>query len=176
MTVKLLQYPTSQDWMMAKICALKTIGKRPTSPPDEAWKMGILRARHSPVRELKFVFELDDLPYYVSVHLCRHIHARPYVGSPRNDRQSKYDRTKAPQDAPVGMIWSMEAEELIQIANKRLCGKADPTTRAVVKMMCAEVVKHCPEFRHELVPMCLRNGGVCHEMHPCGKHAERRGA
>ena len=169
MNIELIKHPSADDWMLAYDCALNTIGKRAVRPPTDDWKRRILRARHSPIRELKFVFRLTDIPYYVSVHLCRHIHARPYVGSQRNDRQDKYDRRKAPQDTPVNMYWSMEAEELIQIANKRLCGKADPTTREVVRRMCDLVLDVCPEFSDELVPMCIRNGGVCYEMFPCGR-------
>ena len=35
--------------------------------------------------------------------------------------------------------------------------------------ICDEVIKVCPEFKEELVPMCVRNGGVCYEMFPCGE-------
>lgn len=168
MEIELIKYPTADDWMLAYRCALITIGKKPVRQPADKWKRSILRARHSPIRELKFVFEFTDIPYYISVHLCRHVHSRPYVGSQRNDRQDKYDRRKAPQDAPVDMIWSMEAEELIQIANKRLCGKAAAETRQVVARMCELAGGACPEIIEELVPMCVRNGGVCYEMFPCG--------
>lgn len=112
---------------------------------------------------MQFSFLLEDLPSYISVHLVRHIHAQPYVKSQRNDRQHDYDRTKAPQNAPVNMIWDMNAEELITIANKRLCNMADPATQAVVREMCDLVIKENPEFESELVPMCIRNGGICYE-------------
>ena len=169
MKVKIIGYPSGEDWCIAKICALYTVGKRPKSLPSEDWKKAILRARHSPIRELNFVFELRDIPYWVSVHLCRHVHARPYVQSQRNDRQCVYDRRKAPQDAPINMLWSMNAEELITGANKRLCRKASEETREVVQMMCDEAIRVCPEFESELVPMCVRNGGKCYEMQSCGR-------
>lgn len=169
MKVELIKYPTEEDWMLAKRCALVTVGKTPLTPPDQQWKHDILEARHSPIRELKFVFLLTDVPYCVSVHLCRHIHAQPYVKSQRNDRQSKYDRNKAPQDAPVTMLWSMGAEELMIVANKRLCKQAAEDTREVVRKMCNLVLEKCPEFNGLLVPMCVWQGGVCHEMFPCNK-------
>lgn len=169
MTVEIIRYPTYDDWMLAKRCALVTVGKEPINAPAEDWKRAILRARHSPIRELKFVFFLGGIPYYVSTHLCRHVHAQPYVKTQRNDRQNEYDRSKAPQGAPVDMIWSMNAEELMTMANKRLCGLADETTRQLVEMICAEAVKFCPEIEPELVPMCVRNGGVCYEMKSCGR-------
>ena len=167
MNVELIRYPKEEDWLLVKKCTLVTVGKETEIPPTEKFKRDLLRARHSPIRELKFVFLLTDLPYWVSVHLCRHIHAQPYVKTQRNDRQSQYDRNNAPQNSPVSMMWSMSGEELITIANKRLCNLASPETREVVRMICNKVIEVCPEFKDELVPMCVRNGGVCYEMFSC---------
>jgi thymidylate synthase ThyX len=167
MNVELIKYPTEEDWMLAKQCTLVTVGKEAINPPTEKFKRDLLRARHSPIRVLPFLFYLTDIPYWVSVHLCRHIHAQPYVKTQRNDRQNEYDRGKAPQDTPVGMMWYMNAEELITIANKRLCNLASKETRELVKMMCKAVIEVCPEFKEELVPMCVRNGGVCYEVFSC---------
>ena len=166
MTVSLIKHPTKEDWMFCKACTLVTVGKTATTEPSEEWKKKILEARHSPIRTLQFAFRME-LPYWVSVHLCRHIHAQPFVKSQRNDRQSDYDRTKAPQDEPVSMIWYMNAEEIMIIANKRLCKQASAETRQIVKMMCDEVVKECPEFEGLLVPMCQYHGGKCHEFFSC---------
>ena len=168
MKVTCIEYPTEQDWIACKERALVTIGKKAVNPPDAEWKYKILKARHSPIRRLRFSFLLEDIPSWVSVHLVRHIHAQPYVKSQRNDRQSDYDREKAPQDAPVTMIWDMNAEELMVIANKRLCRQASDKTREVVKMMCLEVLKTNPEFTGFLVPMCAYVG-ECKEMYPCGR-------
>jgi len=110
MKITLLKHPTEEDWLEVKRRALVTVGKTPIEPPSMAWKRDILKARHSPIRYLRFSFLIEDIPYWVSVHLCRHVHAQPYVKSQRNDRQREYDRTKAPQDAPVNMIWDMNAE------------------------------------------------------------------
>ena len=169
MKVKLLKSPSNYDWSRVYDTALFTEGKEAQHEPTYEWCERMLKARHSPIRLLEFGFEITDIPYWVSVHLVRHIHAIPFVQSQRNDRQKKYDRNKAPQDAPVNMRWHMNAEELITIANKRLCGKASKETREIVQMMCDEVIKVCPEFKDELVPMCERNGGVCYEMKSCGK-------
>lgn len=166
MNVKMIKYPTAEDWFFCKQCTLVTVGKTAIQPPTAEWKHKILEARHSPIRTLQFAFELE-LPYWVSVHLVRHIHAQPFVKSQRNDRQSDYDRTKAPQDETVKMIWYMNAEELMTIANKRLCQQASKETREVVKAMCDEVLSACPEFDGLLTPMCQYHGGKCHEMFPC---------
>lgn len=170
MTVKLIEYPTSKDWMEVKRRALVTIGKKPIAPPSDEWKREILRARHSPIRYLRFSFLIDGLPSWVSVHLCRHVHAQPYVKSQRNDRQNEYDRNAAPQNAPVDMIWDINGEELCVIANKRLCKMASIETRAVVAEMCMLVLDKCPEFEGLLVPLCEYTGG-CKEMNGgCGRY------
>lgn len=169
MKVSLLEAPTSVDWLEVKRRALVTVGLVPKDMPDVEWRKDILRARHSPIRYLRFSFMLEGIPSWVSVHLVRHIHAQPYVKSQRNDRQSEYDRTKAPQDAPVNMIWDINAEELMVIANKRLCSMASPETRETVKAICELAGEACPEIKEFLVPLCEYHGGVCHEMHGCGR-------
>lgn len=170
MQVELILHPTAADWAFCKRCTLVTVGKVAVTEATQEWKHQLLEARHSPIRELRFAFSLTDIPYWVSVHLVRHVHAQPYVRSQRNDRQSGYDRTKAPQNAPVDMIWTMNAEELMTIANKRLCKMASAETRTLVQLMCREVLKVCPEFVGLLVPMCEYHGGACHEMNGgCGK-------
>lgn len=169
MKITMTEYPTERDWLEVKRRALVTAGLKVKNPPDEKWMADILNARHSPIRYLRFSFLLEDIPSWVSVHLCRHVHSQPYVRSQRNDRQNAYDRNKAPQDAPVNMIWDMNAEELMVIANKRLCAQASKETRELVEEMCRQVIAFCPEFERFLVPMCLYNGGVCHEMKPCGR-------
>lgn len=174
MKVDLLEAPTEKDWMEVKRRALVTVGKRPVTPPDSDWKRRILRARHSPIRYLRFSFYLE-IPYYVSVHLARHVHAQPYVRSQRNDRQDAYDRCAARQDALVSMIWDLNAEELLVVANKRLCMKADPTTRAVVEQMRESLREVAPEVFTLMAPMCGYTGGICYEIEPCsegGRHGE----
>ena len=165
--VRILEYPTERDWVNVKRRALVTVGKSSESAPTREWRKRLLEARHSPIRYLRFSFYLE-IPYWVSVHLCRHIHAQPYVRSQRNDRQDEYDRNAARQDQVVSMIWDMNAEELMVIANKRLCNKASVETREIVLMMCKQAKLVCSELKGLLVPSCSYNGGVCHEMHSCG--------
>ena len=170
-TIRLVRIPSEEDMMLCKMCAFATIGKDTNVLPTHEWLNLIMDARHSPIRELHFAFMFEGLPSYIASHLARHIHARPYIQTQRNDRQCNYDRRKAPQDAPVRMIWCMEGEEIQIIANKRLCMLADPATRAVVNAMCGLVEEHAPYCKGLLVPMCEYNGGICHEYRPCGRCA-----
>jgi len=170
MNVEIIKDITSEDWMLVKTLALSTCDMKAKTEPTFEWKQKILVARHSPIRELKFIFKLE-VPYWVSVHLCRHVHAQPYVKSQRNDRQKidnpDYDRNKAPQDTMVTMYWSVNAEELITIAHKRLCMLASKETRLIVQEICNQVCDKHPEFKCVLVKPCVYNG-CCHEMKPCG--------
>ena len=167
--INLIRIPSTEDVLLCKKCAFATIGKDTKQPPLNEWLHDIMEARHSPIRELHFAFEFIGLPSYIATHFARHIHARPYIQTQRNDRQSNYDRRKAPQDAPVRMIWCMEGEELQIVANKRTCMLADPATRIVAQALCDLVERVVPYCEGLLVPMCVHNGGVCHEMKPCGR-------
>lgn len=167
--VELLKYPTEENWAWAKTCTLNTVGKIATTAPTEEWKKKLIKAEHSPLRELWFGVRLT-IPYYVSVHFVRHhIGVNHYIQSQRNDRQSNYDRTKAPQDALVSHIMSVNAQELVFMSHKRLCNQADPFTKAVMREIVRQVVEKCPEFEEVLVPLCEYRNGLCTEFYPCKK-------
>lgn len=170
MDVELIKSPTEKDWAWVRYCTLNTVGLKPVSEPTFEWKKKLIESEHSPIRELWFGFKLT-IPYWVSVHLVRHhIGVNHYVQSQRNDRQSKYDRNEAPQGELVSHVMTINAQELIQLAHKRLCNQASPETRAVVMLMCGLVLKQYPEFEAVLVPLCEYRNGKCTEFKPCGKY------
>lgn len=168
MKIELLEYPDDKVWMEVKRRTLVTVGKSAVNPPTKEWEERLLNAGHSPIRYIRFSFYLE-IPYWISVHLCRHVHAQPYVQTQRNDRQSNYDRNKAPQDSLVKMIWDMNAEELITIMHKRLCYQASEETRLLAEEIRHLVVDKCPEFKSVLVPLCIYRNKKCTEFKPCGK-------
>ena len=168
--VELLKSPNESDWAWCKICTLNTVGKKSVTAPTDEWKKKLIAAEHSPLRELWFGIKMT-IPYYSSVHFVRHhIGVNHYVQTQRNDRQTDYDRTKAPQDAMVSHIMSVNAMELVEMAHKRLCSQAAPETRQVMQMIVDEVLKTNPEFKDVLVPLCEYRGGVCTEFYPCGRN------
>ena len=173
--VEILKYPTEEDWMLCKKCTLVTVGKDSENPPTEEWKKNILKARHSPIRTLEFCFRLNNIPSWVATHLVRHVHATPFVKTQRSDRNNGHDRGADRQDTPINMCWFMNAEELMVIANKRLCRQASPETRQVVQAICDEVVKLNPEFAEFLVPMCYWKNGKCDEFSCCGFNQTYKG-
>lgn len=170
--VELLRHPTDADWERCKMLALNTIGKRwAGSKVTDEWKVKMLRCEHSPIRTLMFTVRME-LPYWVSVHFCRHKYGvEHYVSSQRNDRQDKYDRNEAPQGAFVTHVMDVNAQELMQMARMRLCGQASTETQDVMRRIVREVVKANPEFRDFLKPKCLIHGG-CNEFVPCGLYAQ----
>lgn len=166
--VEVLRHPTEEDWFLAKQCTLVTVGKDVVNPPSMEWKKKLLAARHSPIRTLQFCFRITNVPTWIVNHLVRHVHSTPFVKSQRNDRQNDYDRCAARQDAPVDFCWYFNAEELMTIANKRLCKQASKETREVVRAICDAVLETNPEFEGLLVPMCYYRNGMCTEFSSCG--------
>ena len=174
-SVEILRHPTDEDWRRCKMMALNTIGRRYAgSEVTEDWKRRILRSEHSPIRTLMFTIRME-LPYWVSVHFCRHKYGvEHYVSSQRNDRQDKYDRTRAPQGAFVVHVMDINAAELMQMARMRLCRQASVETRMVMTLIRDAVVEVNPEFADFLQPKCVIHGG-CNEFVPCGywkEHAD----
>ncbi|MBQ8570300.1 MAG: hypothetical protein IJ444_02180 [Kiritimatiellae bacterium] len=173
--VEILKYPSEEDWMLCKTCTLNTVGKKSTKLPTDEWKHKLLMSEHSPIRTLNFCIRLT-IPYYVSVHFCRHFTGiTHFVQSQRNDRQDKYDRTKAPQDAIVSHIMFVNAQELMFMSRRRLCTQADVFTRAVMAEICRQVIALCPEYIGTFEPMCYYRGGRCTEFECCGFNKTYRG-
>lgn len=75
---------------------------------------------------------------------------------------SRFDRY-----APTDLAFIINAEALINMAHKRLCGKASVETFGIVRQIC-ELVEECdPDLYHHLVKPCVACG-ICHENKPCG--------
>lgn len=170
MKVTLIKGPEADDLMLLKRCIWVTMGKTemPEKGPSSKLLAQVLDARHSPIRVLNFAFLIEDIPSNTATHLARHVHAVPFISSLRNDRQEKIDGDAARRDTPVNMILYCNAEELMTIANKRLCFKAAQRTREAVIMMCNAAEKKLPELDGLLVPMCEYRGRECHEIDGCG--------
>lgn len=170
MKVTLRKAPTADDWMLFKEAIWIAQGKKnPKTPPTSELIRKVLKARHSPCRLLMYTFLIEEIPSNIATHLARHVHAIPFVSSLRNDRQDRIDGDAARRDTPVDMMYCVNAEELMVIANKRLCNRASAKTREVVQMMCDQAEAVTPELHGLLVPMCEYLGGRCVEVDGCGK-------
>lgn len=166
MEIKIIRYPKEDDWKRALLLARETQGKEGELTPSFEWKRKLINSEHSPLRTIMFTIEMKDVPYYNSVHFVRHkFGVEHYVKSQR----SNLDRGLEPQNALVNHIMDINAQALIFMARKRMCYKADETTRYIMNIIVSEIVKLCPEFSQFLVPECIYRGGICHEFKPCGK-------
>ena len=92
--------------------------------PSDKFKKQMVRAEHSPLRCLMFNVDFYDIPYYVSVHLVRHVHAQPFVSTSRPDIDgNQKPREEQKKDDPVNMRLLVNAQEIINISKVRLCKK-----------------------------------------------------
>ena len=172
MKVIMLEHPMESDWLKVKQRALVTIGLTTEKAPAEDWKIKMLKCRHSPIRKLPFAFFIIDIPYWLHVELVRHHEGiEKYVKSQRDDRtKDETPRSEKPQGALVNMIVDINADSLMQIMNKRLCGCATKEMQELMLMIREEVIKTNPEFKQFLIPMC-EYLNACNEFRTCGKKA-----
>lgn len=166
--VELIKYPSEQDLIWVKRCTLNTVGKDSTKAPTEDWIKRLVEAEHSPIRELWFGIKMT-IPYWVSVHFVRHhIGVNHYVQTQRDDRTNgNVSRNDKPQGEMVTHIMSINAQELINMAHKRLCRQASKETREVMQAIVKEVTTASPYMKDVLVPLCKYRNGKCTEMFSC---------
>lgn len=168
MKIEILKYPTENDLLWVKKCTLNTVGKSTTKAPTEEWLVKLIEAEHSPMRELWFGIKME-IPYWVSVHFVRHhIGVNHYVQTQRTDRTGVL-RDEKPQGELVSHIMSVNAQELVFMAHKRLCKQASVETRDVMRTIVQEVIKVAPYMKDVLVPLCAYRNGKCTEMFSCKK-------
>ena len=166
MKVSILKYPTENDLLWVKQCTLNTVGKSTTKAPTEEWLVKLIEAEHSPMRELWFGIKME-IPYWISVHFVRHhIGVNHYIQTQRSDRTG-VNRSEKPQGEIVSHIMSINAQELVFMAHKRLCKQASAETQEVMREIVKKVVEVAPYMKSVLVPLCAYRNGKCTEMFPC---------
>lgn len=168
--IELLKYPKEEEIMWCKNCTLNTVGKVSDKKPTNEWIKKLIKAEHSPVRELWFGIKMQ-IPYWVSVHFVRHhIGINHYVQTQRDDRTNDIvSRNDKKQGEIVSHIISVNAQELINMAHKRLCKQASKETREVMQEIVRQVVEVAPYMKEVLVPLCVYRNGKCTEMFSCNK-------
>lgn len=155
------------DWQEVVNDCRATVKKSPLGKePSTEFKRKILISEHSPIRDIVVKFRWKDIKYWVAMHWKTHTW-ESRVDSQRNDRQSRYDREKAPQDAPVDFIGDPNAQNLIDTMRKRLCYQASPETRQYAEDLKIAIRDVEPEISDVLVPNCVYRCG-CPEPNCCG--------
>ena len=136
--------------------------------PSDEFKQKMIKAEHSPLRCLQFTIDFYDIPYYASVHLCRHVHAQPFVSTSRPDINGQMKpRDEQKKSDPVNMRLLVNAQEIINISRVRLCNKAEKVTQMLWIEVLRELSKIEPFLANACVPNCLYRG-FCPEIKPCG--------
>ena len=136
--------------------------------PSLKFKKKIIKAEHSPLRCLMFNIDFYDIPYYVSVHLVRHVHAQPFVSTSRPD----IDGHQPPREYQkktdlVNMRLFLNAQEIINISKVRLCTRAEKETRIIWFEVINQLRKIEPELANACRPQCFYRG-FCPEFESCG--------
>lgn len=74
---------------------------------------------------------------------------------------------------PVSHIMWVNAQELMFMARKRLCGMVSKNAQKIMRMIRDEVLKTNPEFEDVLVPNCQYLHS-CPEFKSCGRWKEEK--
>lgn len=130
------------DWQEVADDCRSTVGKPPLwKEPSKDFKVKLLIAEHSPIRDISVRWIWRGIKSWVATHWTRH-KWEPFVTTQRTDRTG-VNRDDLPQDAPVVHIMDINAQALMTMARRRLCGQADPATCGVMRKIVAAVSEVC---------------------------------
>lgn len=157
------------SWKDALDAARFTQGKPlADKEPSDNFKRKLVLAEHSPLRCVLYNIDFYDIPYFVSVHLVRHVHAQPFVCTSRPDvNKQAQPRDKQKKTDPVNMRLFLNAQEIINISKARLCTRAESTTHTIWRRAIKELAKIDPILAEACVPNCIYRG-KCPEFKSCG--------
>ena len=137
--------------------------------PSDKFKKMMIKSEHSPLRCLMFNIDFYDIPYYVSVHLVRHVHAQPFVSTSRPDIDgNQLPREEQKKTDLVNMRLFLNAQEIINISKVRLCSRAELSTRGAWGHAIVELEKVEPILAKACWQSCIYRHGICPEIKSCG--------
>lgn len=148
-------------WKRALNAARWTVNmKELDKEPSEEFKTNILMAQHSPIRLVEYDIKIYGIPYRIATHIIRHhIGIEKFQCTLRDDRNNEItDSEELPQGQPVNLWIACNAEALINISKKRLCGMAHPKTRHIWEGIKKAVVQVDPIMERFMVKECIRDG------------------
>ena len=154
------------DWQEVVDDCRATVKKSPLGKePSTAFKKAILISEHSPIRDISVKFKWTNIKYWVAMHWKTH-KWEGRTESQRNDRQDRYDRNRAPQDALIDFYGDPNIQHTIDTWRKRLCRMASPETREYAEDFKRALHDVEPEWADVLVPNCVYRCG-CPEPNGC---------
>lgn len=145
-------------WPLVKEAALTTVHKKYNGKEISSdWKLKILKAKHSPIREFQITYRLENIPRWVADQLTRHtIGVNPYMATARPDRKNK-PRSRQSMEEPTNLMQTHNAESFINMCNQRLCiGCVSKETRLIVAEIVKEIEIYEPEIAFYCVPNCIK--------------------
>lgn len=159
------------DWKYVKNVSRTTIGKKHTETnATPKFKWDILISEHSPIREIIVKWKWESIKSWISVHFSRH-KWECYISTQRSDRTG-VDRDKLTQNSLVNMDCTANAQQLIDMARKRLCHQSAQETMEYMEDLKIELYKQGEiQLSDVLVPNCIYRSG-CSEFNNCGYHRE----
>ena len=167
---KIVKCTMATTWKRALNAARETIGKEEINKePTKKWWASILLAEHSPIRLVEYDFKWNNIKTWVTTHLVRHhIGCEKFVHSQRQDRRDNpVPRDEMPQGSLNDMMMTCNAQSLINISRKRLCGCASTETREAWKQVREAIREIDPVMADKMVPDCAYRG-FCPELSCCG--------
>lgn len=154
--------------VMALNSARLTVGKDDAKSASVRWWRKILMAEHSPIRMVQY-WGSWMLPKWVSTHFVRHkVGVEHFVSTSRPDRTGGASREEKEKSVRHGMM--MNAQAIISISRKRLCGLASKETTLEWSLFLENLKEEDPELVKLCVPECVYRG-FCPEMKTCGYYA-----
>ena len=116
-------------------------------------------------------WEFERTEDYLNIVYRRLVKAQRYMTN--KERANEIARTLIPIGVATECSFACNLEGLINLANKRLCNRAERPIHELVKMMVNEVIAVEPRYKEFLVPQCKKLG-YCPEMKGCGMYEPKK--
>ena len=116
-------------------------------------------------------WEFERTEDYLNIVYRRLVKAQRYMTN--KERANEIARTLIPIGVATECSFACNLEGLINLANKRLCNRAEQPIHILVKMMVNEVIAVEPRYKEFLVPQCKKLA-YCPEMKGCGMYEPKK--
>ena len=116
-------------------------------------------------------WEFERTEDYLNIVYRRLVKAQRYMTN--KERANEIARTLIPIGVATECSFACNLEGLINLANKRLCNRAERPIHVLVQMMVNEVIAVEPRYKEFLVPQCKKLG-YCPEMKGCGMYEQKK--
>jgi len=174
-------YDIEGMWKTARRMARQTVNKADLGKPvSDKFKRGLVVSEHSPLREIRFIIQLIEIPVWVGQQFSRH-----RIATNRSDfvlteninptdiehyvQTQRTDRTGNPRDsnALVDYTFTANAQGLIDMSKKRLCQCASTETKSIWRRVVSKLAEIEPLLSFALVPSCIYRGFCPETMSNC---------